>query len=98
MKINFFTIRKINYWLLMNIHFKFLSDGQIKRLKARLVAKDYTQTINYLETFHSIARLHSVRIILSVVVVKQWSYQLNIKNAFFHDYFQEVVYASASCL
>jgi len=44
-----------------------------KRLKARLVVKGYTQTfaIDYLET-PPVARLHSMRSMLSMSMVKQW--------------------------
>ena len=39
------------------------------------------------------ARLTSVRILLSVAVTKNWSlYQLDIKNAFLHDDLHEEVY------
>jgi len=42
-------------------------------LKAQLVVKIYTQTydVDYFETFSLVARLHSVRILLSVVMMKQ---------------------------
>jgi len=42
-------------------------------------------------TFFSVARLHSVHILLSVAVVKHWPlYQLDIKNAFLNGDLQEV--------
>jgi len=48
---------------------KFRPDGLVDRYKARIVAKDYTQTndIDYFETFLSGARMNSIRILLSVV-------------------------------
>ena len=64
---------------------KFIPYGQIERLKARLVTKGYTQTlgVDYFK-LSPVAPMYSIRILLSVVTVKQWlSYQLDIKNAFF---------------
>jgi len=56
-------------------------------LKAQLVTKGYTQTygVHCFQTFSVIARLHSVKVPLSIVVVKHLPlYQLDIKNAFLH--------------
>ena len=44
------------------------ADGSIKRYKTRLVVKGYTQTygIDYQETFAPIAKMNSIRILLSL--------------------------------
>ena len=50
------------------------SDGSIKRYKARLIAKDFTQEyeIDYEETFTSVARISSIRALLVVVAASKW--------------------------
>uniref|UniRef100_A0A2N9GSX8 Integrase catalytic domain-containing protein n=1 Tax=Fagus sylvatica TaxID=28930 RepID=A0A2N9GSX8_FAGSY len=70
-------------------------DGTVDRLKARLVAKGFTQTygLDYTETFSPVAKLNSIRIIISLAANLDWPlHQLDVKNAFLHGDLTETVY------
>ncbi|KAH9792938.1 hypothetical protein KPL71_004353 [Citrus sinensis] len=74
---------------------KYHPDGTIERLKARLVAKGFTQTyeVDYLETFSPVARLNSVRVVISLAVFHDWPLcQLDVKNVFLYGDLKEEVY------
>ena len=61
------------------------SNGSLEQYKARLVAKGFTQTygIDYLETFALVAKLNTIRVLLSLVANLEWPLQqLDVKNAF----------------
>ena len=61
------------------------ADGNVERYKARLVAKEFTQTygIDYQETFAHVAKMNSVRVLLFLAIQSNWPlYQLDVKNAF----------------
>ena len=74
---------------------KFNSDGSIDRHKARLVAQGFTQkfSIDYKETFAPVAKMTTVRVLLSVAINNGWEMsQMDVKNALLHEDLEEEVF------
>jgi hypothetical protein len=69
--------------------------GTVIRNKARLVEQGYTQIegVDFDETFAPVARLESIRILLSIACHLGFKlYQIDIKSAFLNGILQEEVY------
>lgn len=74
---------------------KFNADGTLERCKARLVAKGYTQEkdIDFAETFSPVAKMTTMKTLLSVSTAKRWSLnQLDISNAFLNGDLDKEIY------
>ena len=70
-------------------------DGHVDWLKVRLVAKGYTKQygLDYYGTFSLVAKIASVRLLLSMVAMRSWPiFRLDIKNAFLHGNLVKEVY------
>jgi len=64
---------------------KYGLDGNVDKHKPRLVAKGFSQVegIHYTETFSPIAKMNSVRLVLSLATSFKWEvHQMDVKSAF----------------
>eukprot|EP00253_Pinus_taeda_P022423 PITA_22423 len=71
------------------------AEGKIERHKGRLVVKGYKQQYgrDYEETFALVARMETVRVVLSIAAQNKWKvYQMDVKLAFLNGVLMEEVY------
>ena len=74
---------------------KYFPDGSIEHLKARLIAKGYTQVpgLDYTDTFSPVIKATIVCVVLSLAVTNHWPLrQLDVKNAFLNGHLTEQAY------
>ena len=65
------------------------------RYKARFVAKSFTRKegIDYNETFSPVVKHSSIRILLAIVVQRDWElHQLDVKTTFLHGTLEETIF------
>ena len=70
-------------------------DGMVQRNKAMLVAKGYSQQqgVDYNETFALIARLDTIRTLITLAGQNSWLlYQFDAKSVFLNGEFKQEVY------
>eukprot|EP00253_Pinus_taeda_P027535 PITA_27535 len=74
---------------------KYGPDGKVDKHKARLVAKGFSQVegIDYNETFSPVAKMNSIRLVLSLAASLKWEvHQMDVKSAFLHGDLHEEIY------
>jgi Reverse transcriptase (RNA-dependent DNA polymerase) len=74
---------------------KYNPEGKVNIFKTRLVAKGYTQIygVDYEETFAPVAKINTVRTLISYAVNLGWDLcQLDVKNTFLHGDLKEEVF------
>ena len=81
-------------WIFRN---KTDDEGNVIHNKARLVAQGYSQMegVDYDETFASVARMESIRILLALACHLRFKlYQMDVKIAFLNGLLKEDVYVA----
>ena len=74
-------------------------DDTLNKLKARLVAKDFSQMydVNFTNTFVSTVKFDTLRLFLIIVALKNLKcHQVDVNNAFIESFLNEIIYMNAS--
>jgi len=74
---------------------KYKPSGEIDRYKTRLMTKGYKQKpgIDYFEVFAHVARLDTIRMLISQSIQNNWKiHQIGLKSAFLNGTLEEEVY------
>ena len=74
---------------------KVVADGRTCKYKAILVAKGFSQVqgVDYHETFASVAKMDSIRLILGISASKHWEvHHMDVKSTFLHAEIHEEIY------
>eukprot|EP00253_Pinus_taeda_P017693 PITA_17693 len=74
---------------------KYGPDGKVDKHKARLVTKGFSQVegIDYTETFSPVAKMNSIRLVLSLAASLKWEvHQMDVKSAFLQGDLHEEIY------
>ena len=71
------------------------ADGRKYKYKARLVEKSFSQVqgVDYYETFASVAKMDSIRLVLAISASKHWELnRMDVKSGFLHGDIHEEIY------
>jgi hypothetical protein len=74
---------------------KYLSTGEVERLKARLCAKGFSQVegIDYDETFAPVAKFTSIRVVLAIAAFLDFNLtQMDVDTAFLYGLLDDEIY------
>ena len=96
MEVGFSSAGTIHCWLSFGVYSE-VPSGMVllSAIRVRLIANGYTQTygVDYAKTLSPIAKIESVRILISFPANLGWPFvQLDVKNGFLHDDLEEDVY------
>src|SRR5579871_329988 len=108
MKLELESIKKNETWTLTTLppgrkaigskwvyRLKYNVDGKIKRYKARIVAKGYSQKegIDYTETFAPVTKFPAIRLLLAIAAKEDFEvHQMDVQSAFLNRDLDEEIY------